>query len=269
MYPLSKLKFETTTLHFSLRWVQGYRYLDRCGEALCRIEKSLDDGWIVGEATPKAGTIKNFKLGMVAQFNSEYMSLTQREFISIDHFVNESSSLTAILASTFGIEGARIPTVRITIQHGCDTNEEVDDIARQMELATPRKDLLDVMQGNLKAANLVFITGDRRQWEGASILQRRRIEVRGIRQERQPDFDSRIVQRGVLLGLREREAMKVLRRLRETHTGVKPAALEVETEQSFEEPEFPTGRFPTHRFLFDAFGWSENVRTYLQSFESK
>ena len=47
------MSFDTTEFRASVRFVQGYRYLDRCGEALIKLENSLHEGWIPTEPTPK------------------------------------------------------------------------------------------------------------------------------------------------------------------------------------------------------------------------
>ena len=64
--------------------------------------------------------------------------------------------------------------------------------------------------------------------------QRRRLEVKGLRQEQQPDFDSRIVRRIALLSAREREAVEALMRLRRQHPGRSPVAANFDVETTFE-----------------------------------
>jgi hypothetical protein len=41
-----------TQFSFTVRFVQGYRFLDRCGDAIIRLEETLDEGWIPGELVP-------------------------------------------------------------------------------------------------------------------------------------------------------------------------------------------------------------------------
>jgi hypothetical protein len=55
----------------SVRFLQGYRYLDKCGEALIKLENVLDKGWLPVEVSPKSGNIKNDQLGMTVAFSSE------------------------------------------------------------------------------------------------------------------------------------------------------------------------------------------------------
>src|SRR5712691_1580952 len=78
--------FETHAIHFTLRFVQGYRYLDRCGECMVRLENNLAEGWIPHESTRTSGTLRNDTLGMIAQFNSDALSVQQMEFMSFEHF---------------------------------------------------------------------------------------------------------------------------------------------------------------------------------------
>lgn len=264
---LSKLKVTATAYSFTLRLIQGYRYLDRCGEALCRIEKTMDDGWIVGDVAPKGGAIRNYKLGMAAQFGPDRISVTQKEFLSPDHFINEVAKLVAILQGEFGIERAKVPTLKVTYQHGCRDADEAEAILLQMGVIPVRDDLLNAIDGKKAAVTQVVVTSDRRDWEGTSVLQRRRVEMRCVRQEVQPEFDQRILQRAVLLGMREREAMKMLRRLRDHHAPPNLAAIEFDIENSFEDPEFLAERLPVHSFMSESFGWTERMREYFQSYE--
>ena len=74
--------FSILRLQLGIRFVQGYRYLDRCGEALIRLENSLAEGWIPAEATPTAGALKNAVLGMDVTFNSLGLGILQTDFIS-------------------------------------------------------------------------------------------------------------------------------------------------------------------------------------------
>lgn len=51
---MTKSSFELNQIAFSLRPVQGYRYLDRCGEMIIKLENTLDSGWMPKDMTPQS-----------------------------------------------------------------------------------------------------------------------------------------------------------------------------------------------------------------------
>src|SRR4051812_34957603 len=92
---------EFKQLQFSARFTQGYRYLDRCGEAMVRLERNLDKGWITGDINPSAGNMRNYTLGLTAKFSSETVLVDQSEFIAYDSFKDQSCKMFETLWRTF------------------------------------------------------------------------------------------------------------------------------------------------------------------------
>src|SRR5271165_2258190 len=90
-------------LNLTVRFLQGYRYLDRCGEALIRLEERLHEGWIPAEVSPKSGSLKNDTLGMVATFNSESLNVQQTEFVDPEHFIDQSCRAFDVICNIFEI----------------------------------------------------------------------------------------------------------------------------------------------------------------------
>src|SRR5215213_5985905 len=88
----------------TIRFIQGYRYLDRCGETLIRLEQTLAEGWIPTETTPASGTMKNDLLGMVVGFNSGSMTVQQSEFLSFEHFRDQTCKVYETLWRTLEID---------------------------------------------------------------------------------------------------------------------------------------------------------------------
>ena len=70
----------------SVKFVQGYRYLDKCGEALIRLEDELGEGWLPMDATVKGGGIVNEALGLKCVFSSQAISIEN------EHPINFGSS---------------------------------------------------------------------------------------------------------------------------------------------------------------------------------
>lgn len=85
--------FNPTQFFFAVRFDQGYRYLDRCGEAVIRLEDTLDRGWIPGETIPTGGQFHNYSLGLWTQFNSSLLTVVQYEFMSHKHFADQGAKI--------------------------------------------------------------------------------------------------------------------------------------------------------------------------------
>jgi hypothetical protein len=81
--------FQSAYVQASLRFIQGYRYLDRCGEALVKLENVLEKGWLPAESAPKAGALRNDQLGMTSTFNSEGMTVQQTAPVSFELFLDQ------------------------------------------------------------------------------------------------------------------------------------------------------------------------------------
>lgn len=66
---------------FEARYEQGYRYLDRCGDALLVLEELLADQtgciWMTSEVSPKSARLKCPELDMVLVFDARRMVLDQ------------------------------------------------------------------------------------------------------------------------------------------------------------------------------------------------
>src|SRR5438874_533320 len=107
----------------TIRFIQGYRYLDRCGEALVRLESVLGDGWLPIEAAPKGGGIKNDALGVVATFNTEAMTVQQSEFIAFETFLDSAGKIYDTLWQVFEIKRIIGPAMRIVLQMGFKVDE--------------------------------------------------------------------------------------------------------------------------------------------------
>ena len=67
----------------TVRFDQGYRYLDKCGEAMIRLEEVLPPGWLPGQIDPNGAVMHNFALGMEVRFNSQWLTVVQAEFYCV------------------------------------------------------------------------------------------------------------------------------------------------------------------------------------------
>jgi hypothetical protein len=260
--------FQVREIHSTIRFIQGYRYLDRCGEAIIKLENSLAEGWIPTETSPKAGTLKNDVLGMTVGFHSESMTTVQVEFISFEHFLDQTCKIYDILWQTFDIKKINVPTLRVILQHGFGEGEldKAQEYLTRLNLCQPRAEVVSLLGGNLYVADCVLVTTADVDWNKHPVNQRRRLQTQVIRQERLPPFDERMLKRSRLLGDKQSQAIAALMKLRKQHPEVAPVAAQLDVEHSF-ETEFSTKAFDLPGFLGDAWKWAESVGNGISGLE--
>jgi hypothetical protein len=141
--------FEFQSVQLSLRFIRGYRYLDRCGECLVRLEDVLEDGWIPSEASPTSGTMRNEPLGMGLIFNSEGMNVRQSEYMAFEEFADQACKIYETVWRVLGIERISTPSLVVFYQKGFDEDQE-DDAERyllEMKICRADEELLKTMGG--------------------------------------------------------------------------------------------------------------------------
>lgn len=255
-------------LHSTVRFIQGYRYLDRCGDAMVKLEDSLAEGWIPSETSPKAGILKNDVFGMTLSFNSENMSTAQVEFISFEHFLDQTCKIYDVLRQTLEIKKINVPTLRVVFQRGFDEGEleQAEEYLMELKICEPRSEVVSLLEGKLAAAECVVVTESNIEWNSNTVHRRRRLQTQVVRQERQLPFDDRMLRRSRLLPNNQREAIAALMKLRKQHPALSPVAAQIEVEQSFES-EVSTKAFDLPGFLEHAWKWAESVGNGIVSFE--
>ncbi len=248
---------EVHRLNLTIRFIQGYRYLDRCGETLIRLERALSEGWIPVESTPANGSIKNDQLGMTASFNSGSLAVQQSEFISFEHFRDQACTIYDILWPVLEVEKIIAPAARVIFQRGFEEDKlaEAEKYLRSLNLCTPADRLVSFLGGQQSGLSLTLVTEREDKWDGVPVCRRRRLEASVIRQERSPSFDSRLLQRAKLLSKGQREAMQALLKMREKHSRLAPIAAQFELEEILEE-EFPAKGFDLPGFLQGSWEWA-------------
>jgi hypothetical protein len=256
------IDLHTTALVATIRFDQGYRYLDRCGEALVRLDDILDEGWIPTETTPSRGALRNYRLGMSAQFHSELMTVHQSEFISFEHFRDQACKIYEILWKTFEVKRIVTPVFRVILQAGFEEVEKADEYVRNMNLCKPDQKVLHLLGGHQSAATFTVCTQEQVTWQDSPVVRRRRLEVSVIRQERQPDFDERVMRRLPLVPMRQQSALGALMKLRRQHPKVYPVAAQFDLENAH-ECEGRSDTFNLSRFLDESWKWTEHVRTSI------
>lgn len=256
--------FEVHEIQATIRFIQGYRYLDRCGEALIRLEDVLQEGWIPAEVSPKSGNLKNELLGMVAAFNSEAMTVAQSEFISFENFQDQACKVFETLWRVFELQRINAPTARVVMQKGFKERdiEEASRYLLNLKLCVPRPELVQLVGGELNAADFVLTTEEDLRWNDELVHRRRRFQAKVLRQERRPSFESRLLTRARLLPKRQREAIEAVQQLRRRHPEIAPVAVQVDVEQSL-ETEFLAESFDFPTFLQQSWEWGAAIRTEI------
>ena len=260
-------RIEVVRLGSTIRFIQGYRYLDRCGEALIRLEQSLGEGWIPGETSPQAGHMQNYQLGMQTRFSSESMTVQQTEFVSFEHFQHEMCKTYDILWNTFDIDKILTPTLQVIMQIGFEELEEASAYALRLNTCQPCAQVLEVLGGTESAVRFTLCTDFDIVRDANPAVQRHRLDIQVLRQERQPDFDERILRRLPLLPVGQQKALGHLMSLRRRHPSIAPAAVQFDVENLC-EGEFLTRTFDLGDFLTDSWEWSRKVHEALEALQS-
>ena len=252
--------FQAHQIQTTIRFIQGYRYLDRCGEALVKLENVLAEGWLPAETSPKAGLLKNDQLGMTASFNSEGMTTAQSEFVSFEHFLDQTCKVFDTLWQTFELKRINLPTIHVVFQKGFkdDELEEAAQFLLKQRLCVPHPGLVDLMGGRTDAVDFVLVTTEDLEWNQERVHRRRRIQNQVVRQERQPPFDERMLRRTRQLGSTQQAAIAALINLRRLHPEISPVAAQLDLEHSF-ETELSAEAFDLTTFLDQGWKWAESV----------
>ncbi len=252
--------FTLTELRLSIRFIRGYRYLDRCGEALIKLEDVLDSKWIPGEISPKGGVIRNDVLGMETTFHSEGLNVTQSGLISFEHFRDQACKIVDVLRSTFSVDKYLSPGVGLTYQQGFEENdiEIAEKTLIALGLLTISPALIREVGGSTTSMNFAILTKVADNWNGLGIEHNRRIAGQVVRQVRQDPIDTRLVSRVKLLPQKQRDAMEALRSLRKMHPTIKPVAVQLDLENRL-EGELPYNELVVHDFLTESESWARSV----------
>ena len=166
---------EISDLVVTLRLVRGYRFLDRCGEALIKLEKVLDKGWLPLEATPKGGAMRHYANGLTLVFDSSQITVQQEEFIHFEQFFDQASKAWETIWRMFEIEHINAPAFRINIRIPFDSLDEADAYLRRLNLVTPGPRVTEWIGTDFRATQFAFVTEDRTEWHKQLVTQRQRI----------------------------------------------------------------------------------------------
>jgi hypothetical protein len=200
---------------------------------------------------------------MRAQFDSESVTVHQTEYISFEHFQDQTCKIYEILWKTFEVERILGPTFQAILQIGFDELADASAHTLKMGVCEPEKTILDVLEGQPSTVAYTLCTETDAISDGNPVVRRRRLDFRSVRQERQPDFDERVIRRLPLLPVGQQKALGHLMQLRRRYPKMHPAAVQFDLETAL-EGELLTRTFDLSRFFNDSWEWIGNVRKRLQ-----
>ncbi|MCP3963426.1 MAG: hypothetical protein GY719_36785 [bacterium] len=88
---------------FEIKFAFGHIYLDRCGQVLVEIERTMP-GWVAGEVSPNSGRVQCPAHRQVANFNTEGFHIIASRPHNLDTFCDHATSLWRILRSNLGLD---------------------------------------------------------------------------------------------------------------------------------------------------------------------
>ena len=258
---------DATKIHmaaFSLRWIQGYRYLDRAGEALIRLENSLHPHWITADISPQRGVLKNQTLGMQMTFDSSQFTFQQTHFISFDHFRDQLCRSFEVLWSLFEIKRIHLPAIQLVFQRGFD-RDRIDDAMkkfRDLPFCRISPELNDFMGGNHEALDFAYTTSSEATCGEQPVTQRRRIASTVIQQQEQVSGEDLLNRRIKSLRLNEQDQARSMFEARKALPPVFPVAIQFSLETALES-ELAIDDFPLADFLEYNWKWAESFPEFL------
>ena len=178
--------FQPANVVASVRFVQGYRYLDRCGEILIRLENELGEGWIPAEPSPQRGILRNYELGMELVFSSESMTIKQEELIVAEQLFGIAGCAYEIICGTTEIERVLSPAIRTVFKKRCSSLAESDQAIESLKLVTPSAHLTAALGGKPTVLHFTTTRESDEQWDGLPVHRRSRINAEGSGQIAQP-----------------------------------------------------------------------------------
>lgn len=249
--------FSLHELRLSIRFVRGYRYLDRAGEALVRLEDVLEKEWLPAEISPKSGNMRNDLLGMQLTFNSEGLNVTQTGVNSPPHFLDQACKIVDVLASVFEVDTFIAPSVGIEYQKGFPVGQEeqAETVLLDLGLIAFADKVKQIIGPTPIAANFAVVHRMGNRWGDMNVEHTRRLAAQVIRQTRRENTDLRLLTKAKFLPERQQEALKALYASQKLLPAVSPLAVQVELENRL-EGEVARADFSCPDFISESLAWA-------------
>ncbi len=249
--------FTLHELRLSVRFVRGYRYLDRAGEALVRLEDVLEKEWLPAEISPKSGNMRNDLLGMQMVFSSEGLNVTQERVISPPHFHDQACKIVDVLASVFQVDTFIAPAVGFEYQKGFDASQEqqAETALRDLGLVGVSEKVKEILGPTPQALNFTVVHRVSDRWGEVRAEHTRRLAAQVIRQTRRENTDLRLIAKARFLPERQRDALNAILAAQKLLPEVPARAVQVELENRL-EGEVARADFSCSDFIKESLDWA-------------
>ena len=179
-----KLKIEI--LAFEVRFMDGYRYLDRCGETIVQIRKH-DDAWLPYTPNPQGGVLKNEKknlgltmstLGMAIHHVANTPIAFQGAEAIVEGLGREAEAVYEIATSALNVSETTRVGFRCRFLAEADSLEEADRFVSRGMVSPILERVEQATHSTLRDSAVVYVvedleSGERRRVEIASSLTQR------------------------------------------------------------------------------------------------
>ncbi len=152
---------------FEVRYSEGYRYLDHCGETLNRIRRH-DRSWIVNAVNPGAGQMLNDRKNLLLVFSNERINVglsnppipLNEAAKFCEKFGAECESLYSIIVNTIGVTETTRVGFRVVLSAESDTLEESDRFVSKGARSPFLDKLKEISQSELRDASMAYALED-------------------------------------------------------------------------------------------------------------
>lgn len=141
---------------FEVKYKQGYRYLDRCGETMIEIENKLP-GWIAGEAIPTGGKMRNEGENMTFNFDSLKFDIAKQNAKDLQNFITHSKTIFNIVSSNLGLEEYKRFGLRCWFLFPVNSQSDGRKILSECKTYSVNKDIEKLFGKSIKDTSIVVV----------------------------------------------------------------------------------------------------------------
>jgi hypothetical protein len=135
-----------------IRYLKGYRYLDRCGETLIEIEEKLPN-WVPSEISPTRGVLVDMDNNLTLSFDCAAFNIKQEDREGTERLAENAKALIKIVFSNFGISNLNRIGARFIYRRAVTSIEEGENLIRKMELVSVSGRLTSIVPRKLTRQN--------------------------------------------------------------------------------------------------------------------
>jgi len=100
--PKSNFTLHLDSVSFEVRYAFGYTYLDRCGQTIVDVERTLE-GWVPGDTSVQSGTLAHPATGASVQFSPDRFVFTSTSPNDVDGMAISAASVWDIVRLNLGL----------------------------------------------------------------------------------------------------------------------------------------------------------------------